>query len=148
MSATADTTTSPGDDAREREPGVTLNPLRVIQVLRSAGDALFAQASLHGQLMRVEWAAEKSRLTGMLIAGMLVFIGALCFLLFVGALALAFSWDTPYRMLVAGLILVAYAALVIVGWLRVDALAARADQSFAATREELAADIALVRSRL
>ncbi len=129
-------------------PDARFNPLDVVRILRSAGSALFAQASLHGQLARVEWAEEKSRLLQMLVFGLLGFAGLLCVLLAAGALVLALSWDTPYRIAAAVALLAVYGLIAGFAWVRLKTLSARGNQAFAATREELAADIALLKSNL
>ena len=125
-----------------------ISPLDVVRVLRSAGPALLAQAGLHGDLIRVEWAAEKERIVRLVAAAFIALVALLCVLLTVGALVLAFSWDTPYRAAVAvGLVLV-YAAVAAIAWQRFKFHTSRGSESFAATREELAADMALIRSHL
>lgn len=119
-----------------------------IRLLRAAGGSLFSQAGLHVQLARVEWAEEKIRLSKMLAAALLVFTCLLCIMLFVGVLVLVLCWETDYRIhAVLGLIAV-YGITAGIAWHRVRTLSARGDQAFAATREELAADIALIRSKL
>ena len=124
------------------------NPLDAVRILRSAGSALFTQATLHGQLARVEWAEEKARLLRMLVVGLLGFASLLCVMLAAGALVLAYSWDTPYRIAAAIALLAAYGLVVGFAWIRLKALAAQSSQTFAATREELTADIALLKSNL
>lgn len=121
-----------------------MKPFDAIRILGSAGGVLFEQVKLHGQLVRVEWEEEKIRLFKLLVAVLLGFVSLLCFLLFVGIAVLASSWDTPNRILVAMILVAAYAVGVVLAWLWFRALSAR--QSFAATREELAADLALLRS--
>jgi uncharacterized membrane protein YqjE len=126
----------------------SISPLDVVRILRSAGSSLLTQAGLHGQLARVEWAAEKRRIAGLLIAALIAGIGVLCALLMAGALVLAFSWDTPYRVPVAIGLVLFYAACAGFAWMRFKALSARGHEAFAGTREEIAADVALIRSRL
>lgn len=123
-------------------------PLDVIRVLRTAGSALLTQAGLHGQLVRVEWEAEKNRIVGMAVAALIAFASLLCTLLMAGALALVISWDTPYRIPVAIAVVVVYAACLWLAWHRFKTLAAQSQDAFAGTREELAADLALIRQRL
>lgn len=125
-----------------------INPLDVVRMLRSAGAALFTQAAMHGQLARLDWAEEKARLLQMLIVGLIGFAGLLCVLLFAGALVLAFSWDTSYRVQAAIALVVAYGLVTGFAWSRLKALSALGNQAFAATREELAADLALLKSKL
>jgi len=125
-----------------------INPLDVVRLLRSAGSALLTQAGLHGQLARVEWESEKDRIVRMAVAALIAFASLLCTMLVAGALLLAFSWDTTYRVPVAIGLVVTYAACLCLAWYRFKALSARSRDAFAATREELAADLALIKSRL
>ena len=125
-----------------------INPLDVVRVLRTAGSALLTQAGLHGQLVRVEWEAEKARIVGMAVAAVVAFASLLCTMLMAGALALAFIWDTSYRIPVAIAVVVVYAAILSLAWHRFKTLSAQSQDSFAGTREELAADLALIRKRL
>ena len=126
----------------------SISPLDVVRVLRSAGPALLTQAGLHGDLIRVEWAAEKERIVRLVAAAFIALIALLCLLLTAGALVLAFSWDTPYRAAVAAGLAIVYAVIAAIAWQRFKVHTARGSESFAATREELAADVALIRSRL
>jgi uncharacterized membrane protein YqjE len=140
-----------GSSASTVEPAAhaaTGNPLNAIRLLRVAGALLFNQASLHGQLARVEWAEEKGRLLKMLVTGVFGLACMLCLMLFVGLLVIAMSWDTVYRVPAALGMLVAYVLGIGVAWHRLQSLSLLGSQSFAATREELAADIALIKSRL
>ena len=83
----------------------------------------------------------------MLVATLLGYASLLCVMLLVGALALAFSWDTEYRI-PTGLALIAiYGLGAALAWRKFRALSARSSQAFAATREELAADLAILRSK-
>lgn len=117
-------------------------------MLRSAGAALLAQAALHGELLRVEWAEEKARLLGLLTLLLLGLVGLLCVLLGTGALVLALAWDTPYRIpAVLGWVLI-YAIGTGIVWRRFQAMSARGAQSFEATRAELAADVELLKTQL
>ncbi len=125
-----------------------IGALDVIRILFSAGEALVAQAALHGRLVRIELAEQKKRLLQMLVCILLGFVGALCVLLLVAALVLAFSWNTDYRIHAAIGLVIVYGigtGLAVWGFRR---LSARSSQAFAATREELAADLAMLRSRM
>jgi uncharacterized membrane protein YqjE len=124
------------------------NPLDALRLMRSAGGALFAQASLHTRLARVEWAEEKTRLMNMAVAALAGFAFLLCFLVFAGVLAIAFTWDTQYRFASIAIVLVLYAVCALIAWGRFHTLSALGDQAFAATREEIAIDIALIKSKL
>lgn len=122
--------------------------MNAIRILRSAGGTLFAQAALYGQLARVEWAEEKSRLVKMLVIALLGFACLLCAMLFTGALVLACSWETAYRIPAVMALIAAYGIGTSIAWHRLQILSALGDQAFAATREELAADIELIKSKL
>ena len=122
--------------------------LRTVRLLRSAGGALLVQAALHGQLAQVEWEEEKRRLAKMLLITLLGLAFLVCVMLLVCVLVLALSWETAYRI-PAMVALIAICALACaLAWRRVCALSALSSQSFAATREEIAADIALLKSKL
>jgi uncharacterized membrane protein YqjE len=125
-----------------------INALKAIRTLRSAGGALFDQVALHGQLAQVEWGEEKNRLLKMLVGAVLGFACLLCVMLSLGALALALCWETVYRIPVAAVLVALYGLGTGCAWHRFVALSALSGQSFAATRVELAADLALLRSKL
>jgi uncharacterized membrane protein YqjE len=122
--------------------------MEIIKRLRSVAKIVLTRLELHGQLASVEWAEERHRLLQLLAFSLLGFIFLLCALLFVGIFAIALSWATDYRIHVVGAIL----ALYILGFCfcayRFSILAARSSATFAATREEVAADLALIRSHL
>lgn len=125
-----------------------IGPLGVIRILYAAGEALMTQAALHGELVRIELAEQKKRLLQMLACILLGFVGALCVLLLVAALVLAFSWNTGYRIPVAiGLVVVYGIGTGLAVW-RLRTLSVQSSQAFAASREELAADLAMLRSRM
>jgi uncharacterized membrane protein YqjE len=125
-----------------------INPLELIAALRSAGKPVFAQLALHGQLLRIELAEERNRLLKMVAATLVCFIGLLCSLILAGVAALAFTWDTPYRIPAAIAVIGVFVLVTGLTWWRLLALSAQGRQSFAATREEIAADLALLRSRM
>ena len=125
-----------------------INALGAIRVLRSAGGALFDQLALHGQLAQVEWIEERNRLVKMLVGALLGFAFFLCLMLSVGALLLALYWETAYRLAAVAAVVGLYGLGAGWAWRRLIALSALSGQSFASTRVELAADLALIRSRL
>ena len=125
-----------------------INALSAIRTLRSAGGALFDQVGLHGQLAQVEWGEEKNRLLRMLAGAALGFACLLCVMLSLGVLALALCWETVYRIPSAAVLVALYGLGIGFAWRRFAALSALGGQSFAATRVELAADLALLRSKL
>jgi uncharacterized membrane protein YqjE len=125
-----------------------LSSLVAIGRLRPAAEALVAQLQLIGQLAQVEWAEEKQRLAGMLLAALLGAIFLLCTLLLIGTLVLTLSWDTPYRIPSVLVMLAACAIATGVMWRRVYIFSSEGEFSFAATRAELALDVELIKSRL
>lgn len=125
----------------------SIGPLDLMRLLRVAGAALFTQASLHWQLARIEWAEEKGRLLQMVAVGLLGLAFAGCALLTIGALVIAYSWDTPYRAAAALSVVAVYALGAALAWTRLRVLSALGGRAFAATREEFAADLAVLQGR-
>jgi uncharacterized membrane protein YqjE len=91
---------------------------------------------------------EKDRLLKMLLGAVLGFVCLLCVMLSLGALVLALCWETVYRIPAATGMVGLYGLGAGFAWRRLTALAALSSQSFVATRTELAADLALFRSKL
>jgi uncharacterized membrane protein YqjE len=135
-------------NSRSSSDAGAINPLQLLGLLRSASGAVFAQVSLHAELAQVEWQQEKERLSKIIALTLMGFACFLCLIFFLGLFAIALSWDTEYRIHVfVGLILTYIAAL---GWagFKIRSLAALGENSFAATRAEIAADIDLLKSAL
>lgn len=126
----------------------SINWLVLIRILGSAGSALLAQAALHGQLAKVEWAEEKNRLLQMLLIILLGFACVLCLMLLLGAVVLLVSWTSVWFIPALLALMALYGAGFVFAWRRFQALSARGGLAFAATREELAADLALIKSKL
>lgn len=122
--------------------------MEIIQRLRSMAKIVLTRLELHGQLVRVEWAEERHRLQQLLVVGLLGFIFLLCALLFVGIFAIALSWTSGYRIYTIAGILALYSAGFVLCVHRVSQLAQQSSATFAVTREEIAADLALIRSQL
>ena len=129
-------------------PGLEFNPLGALRLLRSAGGALFAQAALHSQLARVEWAEEKIRLTRIAIAAIVALISTICLLLLGSFVVLALSWNTPFQIHVIVGVLVVYLVAILLSIRALMRQIALGALSFAATREEIAADLALLKAKL
>jgi len=126
----------------------SINPLQLLNIFRSAGGALLAQASLHAELAQVEWEEEKQRLCQMAAFTLLAFACFICLLIIISAFAIALSWYTPYRIPVFIALIIGYAAALLWTGLKIKALAALSSNSFAATKAEIAADIALLKNAL
>lgn len=122
-------------------------PQRAVRILQSAGGALLVQAVLHGQLAAIEWEEEKHRLQRMLALTLAGFAGLLCTLLFAGALALSASWETGYRMHVLALLILLSGFATAAAWQQFGIRASAGGRTFSASREELAADIALLKAQ-
>ncbi len=122
--------------------------LNIFRLLRSASNALFAQADLHRQLIKVEWAEEKKRLSQILLASLLCFSFFICLVFFLGILVLAFSWDTQYRTISVVGICCVYSLCAYIAWNRLWRLVNRPEGFFASSREEFSADISMIRSKL
>lgn len=120
----------------------------IIRRLRSAANIVLTRLELHVQLVCVEWAEERQRLVQLAAVSLLGFIFLFCTILFIGFLAIALSWGTDYRIHVIGAMLALYAVGFCLCAYRFNLLAARSAATFAATREEVAADLALIRSQL
>jgi uncharacterized membrane protein YqjE len=119
-----------------------------IALLRSAGSAIGAQASLHAKLARVEWAEEKVRITRLVIAAIVCTVSAVCLLMSIGMIALALSWGTPFALPVMAAVVLFYLAMGVFSALVLKRQIALGALSFAATRQEIAADLALIRAKL
>jgi uncharacterized membrane protein YqjE len=125
----------------------SLRTADVLRILRTAGGALLVQAALYSQLLRVEWAEEKSRLLKLVMATLLGFVCLLGLLAALGALLLALFWDTPYRVAAVGVLLGLYGLGLALAWGLFRSQAALGSRSFEATRSELAADLELLRKQ-
>lgn len=121
-----------------------INPLDAIRILRRAGGALFEQSLLHGQLARIEIDVEKHRLTRMLLVTLVGFACLLCGLLFAGGTLLMSVWETGYRVHAGFGLAILFASGTLIAWRRFRFWSAMGGNVFAASREELAADAALL----
>jgi len=132
----------------DRSDDDSINPLDALRVLRSAGNTLGAQAGLYTELAKIEWAQEKARLARLLVVAAVAFICLFGAVLFAGILILALVWDTEYRIITIAGLLIAYLLGIAIAVWRLKVLTAKGQHAFAATRRELAADIALIKSQL
>ena len=129
------------------EAGSTFQPSR-IELLHSAANAFYAQASLHAQLIHVEWKIEKKRLLKIFIYFILCVCCFLLTLLFSGLLAIILSWDTYYRIYSIIFVISFFLLTTLVSIFQLRKLSNRSCDSFSATRREIASDIALIKSML
>lgn len=122
--------------------------MEIIQRLRSSAKTLLVQCELYGRLAEVEWEEEKSRLQQLVAMTLLGFLCLLCCMIFIGFFVIAIAWTTEYRIHAMGGVVLLYAVGVLMSYMRIKSLVAQGATTFAATREEISADIALIRSRL
>ena len=125
-----------------------VSPLGLLHILRTVGPSLFGHAELYSDLMRVEWALERWRLQRMLVLGLFGFSCWLALMLLTVIAALLLSWPTPYRIAVIGGLFGVFGVGLVYARYRLRQLSRAGQQSFAVLREELAADLALLRQRL
>ncbi len=129
-----------------QDTGISLLGLR--RILRSAGGELLLQSALHAQLLAVEWQREKIRLRQLLLTALCGFACLLGLMLTLSALLLTSNWSAEHRTAATLLLVGLYAVGLALTWFRLQALSARREHSFAATREQFAADLDLLRSQL
>jgi uncharacterized membrane protein YqjE len=122
--------------------------MEIFQRIRSLTKELLTQLELHGRLLKVEWLQEKNRIQQIICIASLGFAFLLCSLLSIGFFVIAANWAGNYRLLSIALVCIFYLIGLVFCWIRFNALAAKGADSFAVSREELAADIALIRSQL
>lgn len=136
------------DLARQDNTPVVLKILGTIQSFRSVSEPLADQFKLHQQLVKVEWAEEKKRLSLMLVISLLGFACFICLLVFVGILVLVLSWNTNFIVMAIILLCAVYGLGAYLAWNRLMLLVKRPEGFFANTRKELAADIDLIKRKL
>lgn len=127
------------DDAN---PGATAPGLRF--GLHTALDHLGS----HLELLKLESANELTRLGKVLglWAGLIVTLQMAVVL--TGFTAIAWLWDTPYRLLAIGLTFGALLLIAVVIWLKLKALARTAPLRFAISTQQWQRDVALVKELL
>jgi uncharacterized membrane protein YqjE len=125
----------------------SVNITSMVQMFNSASNALLAQANLHRQLAQVEWQEEKNRLSRMLAAVLIGFSCFICLLIFVGVLLVSLSWNTDYRLLALVSLCTFYALVTFLAWRQFTLASKMSGGFFAGTRAELAADLAMIRSK-
>lgn len=131
----------------ERE-APSLDILSLLRIFRSASHAIFAQANLHQQLVKVEWEEEKKRLSQLFITSLIGFSCFICLISFLGILVLALSWDTQYRVISILILCSFYGLGLYLAWNRFCKLVSSPEAFFSNTRNELAADFSMIKSKL
>lgn len=126
----------------------SFNIVSLLGTFRSASHAIFTQVNLHHELARVEWQEEKARLTQLFVAYLVGFAFLICLMFFIGVLVLALSWDTQYRTTSVLILTSVYGLGTYLAWNRFYRLAKSPEAFFSNTREELAADLSMIKSKL
>lgn len=125
-----------------------LGALGAFHALRAASGPLLTQALLHAQLAQIEWAEERRRWEGVAIAALVAFAFLVSLLVSAGGLLVAWSWNTDLRIPTCAGVGLFYLAGTSAALWKLRSGLARGSESFAALREELAADAALIESQL
>lgn len=115
---------------------------------RSVGGALLTQATLHAELLGEAWLVEKDRLRGLAVASLLLATCLICTSLAVGALVVSISWDTAQRVPIVAGLLIAYGLATVAAWRSLSRQVLIRNEVLAASRDELAADLRLLRDNL
>lgn len=126
----------------------SVNIASMVQMFNSASDGLLAQAKLHGQLAKIEWQEEKDRLARMLVAVLVGFSCFICLLIFVGVLVISLSWNTEYQLIALLSLCTFYALMTYIAWWQFNLATKMSEGFFAGTHAELAADLAMIKSKL
>ena len=134
-----------GSSSKDDDPTSLMDLVRTWRTLR---DTVDSQAGLYAQLIQLELEQEKARLTRIaILASVAVFCLGGC-MLFLGILLLALVWDHDYRNWFIGAIVVGYALVALIAAWRIKTVKRTYGRPFASVREELAADIASIKSQL
>lgn len=120
----------------------------MMQLFSSASDALFAQANLHRELAIIEWEEEKERLSHMLTAFLIGFSCFICLLFFLGILTITLFWSTDYQWVSILTLSALYGLVTYFSWKRFMVEAKRPGRFFTTTREEIAADLSMIKNNL
>ena len=87
--------------------------------------ALWEQAGLRFELFTLELAEERARIVGVAVAIAAIVVGIALALAFAGLAALIVAWDTPYRVTVAVVFAICYAAIALIAMIIVRSLLGR-----------------------
>ena len=119
-----------------------------LRTLRSLSSAVSSQAGLYVQLAQLEWERERERLIAIFVM-LIIVLFACWFLLVLGsALALVLAWHTEYRELAIYSLLGVYFVAIVLSLWRLKRLVNQGKHAFSSLREDLAADIAVIKREL
>jgi uncharacterized membrane protein YqjE len=108
---------------------------------RTAVEALHSRLDL----LSTELKEEQARITELLVVATLSLLCVFLAIVFAAFFVVVAVWDTPYRLVVTGLIAVALAAMAAALWAYFRREIAARPRPFKATLEELSADIKRMR---
>jgi uncharacterized membrane protein YqjE len=108
---------------------------------RRLAAALWEQAGLRFELLTLELAEERARIVGVLVAIAAIVVGIALALAFAGLAALIAAWDTPYRITVAIVFAVSYAAIALIAMIVVRSLLGRGSPLFRHSLAEWRRDV-------
>lgn len=120
-----------------------IHPLEWMRFVQASLPTLVDHARLTLELADLEWQQEKQRLRRVTLMVALAAVSGLFFVAVVTAVIILLTWLTPYRFVAIALLLLIYALGV--GWAVLRLRRLSGNESFAATRAELARDMALFR---
>lgn len=109
---------------------------------------LLSQFSLHLQLLQVEFQEEMQRLWQMHLFLLLCLSLFVCTMFSLALLVISLSWDTPYRVPSIGLLLMLFGCGTGFTFFRLKVIQKRGAEAFVDSRQEFAADFALLKNRL
>ena len=108
---------------------------------RRLAAALWEQAGLRFELLTLELAEERARIVGVAVAIAAIVVGIALALAFAGVAALIAAWDTPYRVTVAVVFAICYAAIALVAMIVVRSLLGRRSPLFRHSLAEWRRDV-------
>ncbi len=129
-------------------PGTAANPVPAAPGLRIALQSLLDHLACHLSLLKLESSSELSRLGKVLgfWAGLILTLQSA--LMLISITAIAWLWDTPYRVMSIVLCLGALLLLAILIWLRLQALTRMAAQRFSTSSLQWQRDMELIKTLL
>lgn len=122
--------------------------MNVLRALNSVKNTVEAQSGLYSQLFQLEWEEQRRRYNRILLLLAIAFFSFGCFMVFAGVFFLVLIWDHELRNWYIGGMLCVYALVAIIAIMRIKSLQASWGRPFAAVRDELKADLDVIKSRL
>jgi uncharacterized membrane protein YqjE len=130
---------APSQQDTESSPGI-------FEAAKTFAGSLLEHAQTRLELLTVEWAEEKTRLTGLLITLTLALFFSCLAVTFGSLLVLVFFWDTPHRLAAVTGIVLFYLLAAIVTWIVVRAKMRTKSALFSTSAAELRRDRQLLDS--